>query len=116
MKFNIYKSKKLVEILDAPEIWSAITIADGKHGPSFDVEGEGLLVKVEEHMTSFSSFRPVDLDLTQENNSDINFSINIDTNQSVLQLGRFCIKLSDEQTQKLFQVFYNKKPGVIYAV
>jgi hypothetical protein len=109
MKFNIYKNKKFVESLDAPEIYSAIAFAEGKHGPSFDVEGEGLLVKVEEHMTSFAAFHPVDLDLSQENHSDINLSINIDTDQSVLQLGRFRIKLNDQQTQKLFEVFYNDK-------
>jgi len=109
MKFNIYKNKKLIDAIEAPEIYSAIAFAEGKHGPSFDVEGEGLMVKVEERMISFVPFHTVDLDLTQENNSDISLEVNIDTDESVLRLGRFRIKLSDEQTQKLFEVFYNDR-------
>lgn len=111
MNFNIYKNQQFVSTIEAPEIYTAIALAENKYGSSFDVEGDGLRAKVEEHMTSFAAFHPVNLDLTQENDSDISIDINIDTDESILRLGRFRIKLNDTQTQKLFEVFYNdRKP------
>ena len=107
MKFNIYKEKNLVGTIEAAEIYAAIGIADAKYGPSFDVEGDGLLVKVSEKMTSFSSFRPVNIDLREENNLDVKFDFIGNTKESVLTLGRFSINLGKEQTVKFLKTIEN---------